>query len=432
MAQRYSNIRTSVCITNLQKIEATFWNATTGDQLSILKALGDYLKAKHGQVFERKYAADLLVRAIVAMVEIGRIDMAVMRPFLDSLRSSNCASPLSKSLLSDTLQRHFPGEADSRAPFGQTRETRVYKQPKFQKLKRPSPAQPLPAPSHTDPFPDESEPKVAQKEVNLYNFVNTVQSILETDYLKACSSSNLSFALLDLDGYFLFACRNARRLFGLTSKNLNRLNFHELLTPFSIFEIQRRYPEGLFNFAACPNTKKRVSYVVFSKRCEKNFKVCSKAISEEKRRRLINHMTDEDIANLCVESLHSSIEIVQLRITKSDFENWQSEDGDIREVYIGRATRRNRGIFKPFVKGKLKPTKGLIDIRRSGKSEAAESQTIPAVLVRTWLATKMFDYPYAMLNNHHKIRDFKKMIAQDLQTEAKSATGRQTPSNNQN
>lgn len=417
MPPKMLNLRNSACITNLQKIEANFWQATENDQLAILKTLSDFLNAKIGLSFERKFAADLLVRAIVAKLEISKMEFGDLRPYLDSLKSCNCASPLSKSMLFTALRLNFPTETFDQRTFSQIEETQISKPIKRKRAKKLLSGLPVSKSTLSDPFADESGSKEPQNEINLYNFINTVHSILETDYYKASSTPNLAFALLDLDGNFLFACSNARRIFSLTSKNLIHLNFRDILTPFSMVDIMSKFPEGLYNFAGYPGSKKRFSYVVFSKRCEKIFRFNAKAISEEKRRKMINYMSREEISNLCLESLHSSIEIVKLKITRMDFENWQSADGDIKEVYIGRATKRYRSIFKPFVKGKLKRTKISTDGRRPERAEGVDTHVVPAVLMRTWLATKMLDYPYEMLNDHYKIKDFKNTMARDLEME---------------
>ena len=125
-------------------------------------------------------------------------------------------------------------------------------------------------------------------------------------------------------------------------------------------------------------------------------------------------MGDNDVVNLCLENMTSTLELVQLKITKEDFRVFENGDSDLRDLFIGRNSQKNKTVFKSFPKNKLKRTHGICKGLNGAKNEFTVNQLKPMILMKTRMSTKRPDYPYRLLISHYKIANFRQILLNQL------------------
>lgn len=389
------------------KLENYFFKLDTLSAMEqFFSKLLSHLEKNTSAISERKIIGDSTARIILHFFAKRPFSLPSIFPLLHQALVRGFISPLSLELLKSSIRENPSLSSDQNNDFRQMFTQFLISLPKTTAK---------PKKSAWNPYVIFSEPATDSRPCDRYNLLNSVQSIFETDYKKAASTINaLSFALLDLEGNFIFACKTARRQFGLTSHNMYKKKFQDLLIPFSISQLNQEFTDGLFNFTQKPDIKKKITYVIFSRHAEKCFKTNARLIPDAKKVQIYTSMTDSDVANLCLENMTSTIELVQLKITKEDYENFQTEDGDVRSLFRGPNSIKSKNIFKRFRPDRLKRTKKIAENFKKDKSEGARSDTQPMILMKTRLSTHMPDFPYSLLKDHYKIKSFRKLLLQQL------------------
>lgn len=268
-------------------------------------------------------------------------------------------------------------------------------------------------------------------DIDFEPFISNLQSIFETDFKKAaCKITNYSFSLLDLDGTFLFGCPNTRKLFGIKGHSKKK-NFCDLLVPFSVFSLKTKFPEGIFNFSTTLEQRKKIEYVIFSKKAQKKFFLLKEKIDNRTKTRLLGNMSNEDIYWFLLESLTSTIEPVQLLVTDEDMNNVKTPDLSMQDLPRMRKMISKEKIINSFLLDKKcqkettetdqqitskKKNQNLIRKTSSNfdSKKQIKSWTIPAILMKTRLRDKMISYPYELLQNHPKVIRFKSVLKESM------------------
>ena len=173
------------------------------------------------------------------------------------------------------------------------------------------------------------------------------------------------------------------------------------MVPFSIYDLNNRFPNGIFSFPEPPDTQiRKIKFAIFSRRSQRLFRMGISGILAEKRARLAKEMSDRDVANACLETLTSTLEPVNLKLSKADYDSLNSKLGDVKQVYLGSPARGRRAIFRHFGHPRrLNPT------RRS--TERGEMITEPMIFLCTRISSSMLDFPYGLLNSHPQIVELK-------------------------
>jgi len=256
---------------------------------------------------------------------------------------------------------------------------------------------------------------------------NILQTLLEmNESMLSDYKTNVSHAILNLDGTFKFACPVAQKQFGMSRTNIHHFNFGEILLPFSLEELEQKYPEGIFSLK--DNRQIQIKYAIFSKHSEKLFLSKLPNITQGNLAKVTGHLERETLKMIATESLTSIIQRISLKddigffnkLKKNESQRYQLFNGILRSNKI-RKTNSKKGtrIRRTKIKIRMTDTEinseyvGMINPRKKFNQPAKNGSSIrqfDCILMRTFPSLQMKNYKYEELNDHEKIKRFKKRI----------------------
>lgn len=254
-------------------------------------------------------------------------------------------------------------------------------------------------------------------------------------------NKNFGYALLDLNGAFIWCDSNSEKFFEMRSKELASENFFDLMIPFSRNFLTKKFGEELFGQTNSIGSSIAFSYVIYSKNSMNKFLKCLKKLGitneTEFKDRLKKKDAEDSIYHQYLKSLSSRATLILLKFTKAEFKDMIS-----CSKYSINITNSLEGIMpeskskeqedsvvdsdiKSEVSEELKETKHSKDklneeikeslakleqINSSNNSEASEVIFRNAVLLETRLSLNVPQFDYRKLIDDPIIRQFEEKI----------------------
>ena len=158
------------------------------------------------------------------------------------------------------------------------------------------------------------------------NLNNNLNLLLNLDSkVERYLNKNFGYALLDLNGDFIWCDPNCEKFFELRAKELPFKNFFELMIPFSKNLLTRKFGEELFGANNYIGSSLAFSYVIYSRNSMNKFLKCLKKLNirseAEFHERMRKRDTEDAIYHQYLKALSSRATLVLLKFTRGEFRN---------------------------------------------------------------------------------------------------------------
>lgn len=174
---------------------------------------------------------------------------------------------------------------------------------------------------------DLQDSELAEETNTLTENVNNHLNVLLNIDLKAerYVNKNFGYALLDLNGDFIWCDSNSEKFFEMRSKELASENFFNLMIPFSRNFLTKKFGEELFTQTNSIGSSLSFSYVIYSKNSMNKFLKCLKKLGitneMEFKDRLKKKDAEDSIYHQYLKSLSSRATLILLKFTKAEFKD---------------------------------------------------------------------------------------------------------------
>ena len=185
-------------------------------------------------------------------------------------------------------------------------------------------------------------------------------------------NKNFGYALLDLNGDFIWCDPNCEKFFELRAKELPFKNFFDLMIPFSKNFLTKKFGDELFASNNFIGSSIAFSYVIYSRNSMNKFLKCLKKLNirseTEFKERLKKKDSEDAIYHQYLKALSSRATLVLLKFTRAEFRNIISS-----QKYNINVTRSLNDIVKQVTPSSSKPSSTL-KISDNGSEEPPRRQ----------------------------------------------------------
>lgn len=142
-------------------------------------------------------------------------------------------------------------------------------------------------------------------------------------------NKNFGFALMELNGDFVWCDPNSEKYFEIKSKELSCRNFFDMLIPFSKAYLSQKFGGSLFAGHNAIGASVSFSYVIYSKNSMNKFLKCLKKIGvsseEEFKVRLKRKDSEDAIYHQYLKALSTRATLILLKFTDSEVQKMMRE-----------------------------------------------------------------------------------------------------------
>lgn len=142
-------------------------------------------------------------------------------------------------------------------------------------------------------------------------------------------NKNFGYALMELNGDFVWCDPNSEKYFEIKSKELSCRNFFDMLIPFSKAFLSQKFGNSVFSHRNAVGASVSFSYVIYSRNSMNKFLKCLKKIGvsseEEFKLRLKRKDSEDAIYHQYLKALSTRATMILLRFTDAEVQKMVSE-----------------------------------------------------------------------------------------------------------